>query len=304
MSRFPLDNIPISSLRIFCAVVDTQSYSLAASQMKISVSSTSKTVSALEKALGMALLLRTTRKVCITESGKQFYDHCMRILFEVDTASCNSLEGVKGHLRVSASPSISSEILGPTIETYHKANPSLTLDLFVTAAIPDMVKQRIDIALVLRKFPEVKMTNRLLSKMDRVLVASPGYIEELGSPETIEDLNNHRCLASLLNGEQEPWTFRIDDKQKIIRVNAVMAADNGNALRSASIKGMGIANLYTFHARKHLESGELIPILPDLPQEPVGLYAVLPHREIMRPPAIEFMEHLEKKMKIFSAVSN
>jgi len=293
-TRFPLDSIPISALRIFAAVVESQGFSAAARQMKISASMTSKAVAVLEKATGEALLLRTTRKVSVTEAGKRFYDHCITILDEVDSASKTTSEELKGRLRVSAPPSVSSEILGPGIKSFLETNPLLTLDLFVTSSMPDIIRNRIDVALVLREWPEVKMANRLVARLDRVLVASPEYVSKRGMPKSISDLQEHNCLASLLSGSQEPWILTEEKKKRTVRVNAVMSSDNGDTLRLACLNGLGIANLYAFHAKNHLESGELVRVMPDVSQDSVGLYAFLPHREMVRSPANAFIEHLEK----------
>jgi DNA-binding transcriptional LysR family regulator len=292
--RFPLDETSISSLRIFKAVVDADGYSAAARQMKLSVSSVSKTVSTLERAMGVALLFRTTRKVSVTEAGRAFYARCIAILEEVDAASFSDTDGMRGHLRVSAAPSVASEILGPGLRTFMDAHPHLKVDLFVTSALPDIVKDRVDVALVLREWPEVKMANRLVARLDRILCASPGYLAARGAPSDPLDLQQHVCLVSLIAGAPDPWVLSYAGGRKSVPIDAALSCDNGDMLRLACTEGIGVANLYAFHAIRHLQSGELVRVLPGCEQEPVGLYAVLPHREIVRSPATAFMDHLER----------
>ncbi|WP_188052299.1 LysR family transcriptional regulator [Aureimonas fodinaquatilis] len=291
--RFPLDETPLSALRIFRAVVDAEGYSAAARHMKVSVSSVSKTVSALERALGAALLFRTTRKVSVTEAGLRFYEHCLTILKEVDSVAVAQADGMRGHLRISAPPSVASELLGPGLRSFLAAHPHLKVDLFVTSALPDIVKDRIDVALVLRGWPEVKMANRLVARLSRVLCASPGYLEEKGAPATASDLLQHTCLVSLIGGKADPWVLGRGGRRTAVPIDPVLSCDNGDMLRSACVAGMGIANLYEFYARRDLVSGTLVRVLPQDQQDPVGLYAILPHREIVRSPASALLDHLE-----------
>lgn len=290
--RFPLDETSISALRIFKAVVDVEGYSAAARQMKLSVSSVSKTVSGLERAIGVALLFRTTRKVSVTEAGLRFYARCVSILEQIDGASFSG-DGMRGHLRVSAAPSVASEILGPGLRSFMEAHPNLKVDLFVASALPDIVKDRIDVALVLRGWPEVKMANRLVARLERVLCASPEYLSACGVPTNPLDLQRHACLMSLISGSPDQWVLSHLGVRRALPIDAALSCDNGDMLRLACLAGMGVANLYAFHAGHHLRSGELVAVLPEAEQEPVGLYAVLPHREIVRSPATAFMDHLE-----------
>lgn len=291
--RFPLDETPLSALRIFRAVVDAEGYSAAARHMKVSVSSVSKTVSSLERALGVALLFRTTRKVSVTEAGLRFYEHCVSILDEVDSVAFTQSDGLRGHLRVSAAPSVASELLGPGLRSFLEAHPRLRVDLFVTSALPDIVKDRIDVALVLRGWPEVKMANRLVARLERVLCASPDYLAEKGAPVEPADLMQHACIVSLIAGKADPWVLWRDGKRITVQIDPALSCDNGDILRAACLSGAGISNLYRFFARRDLQSGKLVHVLPDYQQEPVGLYAVLPHREIVRSPATALIDHLE-----------
>lgn len=295
-SRFPLDDTSISALRVFRAVVDAEGYSAAARQMKVSVSSVSKAVSGLERAVGVALLFRTTRKVAVTQAGRALYARCASILDEVDAASYSLSEGTRGHLRISAAPSVASVILGPGLREFMDARQDLRVDLFVTSALPDIVRDRIDVALVLRGWPEVKMANRLVARLDRALYASPDYLARRGVPSDPSDMGGHACLVSLISGSPDPWVVTHAGRRVQIPVDPALSCDNGDTLRLACLEGMGIANLYCFHANEHLRSGRLVRVLPEAVQEPVGLYAVLPHREIVSSPATAFMDHLERSI--------
>lgn len=289
-SRFPLDHISLSTIRIFVAVVEAQGFTAAARQSKVSVSSVSKAIASLERAVGTALLFRTTRSVSVTEVGRRFYTRCMGVLAELDDAASTAGRGLMGHLRVSAPPSVTSEILAKAITRFIAAHPGLSVDMFVTSSLPDIVRDRIDVAFVLREWPEVKMAYRDVARLDRVLCASPHYLRRNGRPEMINDLYSHACLSSIISGMPEPWTFLTPEGKTVVQVNATFSSDNGDIIRQACIDGVGIANLYAFHAAKSLARGDLVQILGHVEQEKVKLYAMLPHRDLVRSQASAFID--------------
>lgn len=292
--NFPLDNISLKSLRIYVAVVDTASFSETARQFRVSVSVISKQISLLEEGMGAALLLRTTRTVTTTEAGKEFYKQCLSILRLVNQATASQ---AAGHIRISVAPSISSAILNPHMGRFFADNPDITIDFFVTSALPDIIKERIDVSIVLREWPGVKLNHRKLGTMERVLCASPSYIAAYGLPSSKEDLQKQRCLLSLLTGEVDPWIVVEDGKKRALPVRAVMSSDNGDTIRQACIHGAGISNLYRFHAQKDIDAGHLVEILPHLSIEPVGLYALMPHRDIVNSATLSFLDFFEHTLQ-------
>lgn len=287
---FPLDDVPLRSLRIFIAVADAENFSAVSRQMRISVSNVSKQIGLLEEAVGVPLVYRTTRKVSVTEAGRQFYDRCVSILATIDEAT--SSKGI-GHIRISAPPSVTSAILSPRVSDFLSDHTDVTVDFFVASALPDIVRHRIDAAIVLREWPGIKAAHKMLGKMKRILCASPEYLVRHGKPAQIEDLSDHRCVMSLLAGDPEPWTFRKNGRRKTAPVTPIMASDNGDCIRQACLSGVGIANLYEFHARDDLIAGNLVEVLPDSGLEEVGLYVIMPHKGWVNSPTAAFIEFLE-----------
>lgn len=288
--QFPLDNMPLKSLRVFIAAVDSGSFSETARQLRISVSSVSKQIGFLEENLGFALLYRTTRTVSVTKAGRDFYNQCLSIIDLVNKATATR---DAGHIRIAVPPSIMSALLTSNINIFLSKYPEVTVDFFVTSSLPDIIKQRIDIAFVLREWPGVKMSNKKIRMMERVLCASPDYLAEHGVPSHYKELRNHPCLMSLLAGEPEQWATLSDGKKRFLPVKPVLSSDNGDMIRQVCITGGGIANLYRFHAQPNLDDGTLVQILPDIEIEQVGLYAIMPHRAMVNPAADAFLEFFE-----------
>ncbi|WP_370656173.1 LysR family transcriptional regulator [Paracoccus wurundjeri] len=296
---FPLDEASIRSLRVFVAVTDTENFSEVARQMRISVSSVSKQIAALEEALGTALLYRTTRRVTVTEEGKRFQERCIAILNEIDTAVATGTgdrHKITGHIRISAPPSVTSAILSPQVSGFMRRYPEITLDFFVTSALPDIVRHRIDAAIVLREWPGVKMASRKLGSMNRVLCASPAYLAEHGTPLRLAELSQHNCIQSLLSGDPEPWIAITKGKRRNIAVGTVLCSDNGDFIRQACISGVGIANLYEFHAKADLEAGRLVRLMPEKDLEKVGLYAIFPHKDLVSGGTLAFLDFMQMRL--------
>lgn len=295
-SNYPLDDIPLKTLRIYVAVVDSESFSEASRQLRISVSSVSKQIAMLEEGMGVPLLLRTTRSVTVTEAGREFYRRCLLILDTMDKATTAK---VSGHVRISAPPSVSSAILNPNVAQFLTSQPDVTVDFFVTSAVPDVVRHRIDAAIVLREWPGVKLNHRKLGVMRRTLCASPKYLAAYGIPTKEADLARHKCLMSLLTGEPEPWTATTNGRKRQLPVKATMSSDNGDLIREACVSGAGIANLYEFHARERLRSGSLVGVLPDVEIEPVGLYAIMPHKDMVNQATLSFLDFFQAVIKTY-----
>src|SRR5690606_15911516 len=160
-----------------------------APQSRASISAISKQISFLAEGMGAARLLRTHRTVIATEFGKECYTQCLSILRIVNQATASQ---AARPIRSSVARSGCSAILNPHLCRFFAENPDITIDFFVTSALPDIIKERIDVSIVLREWPGVKMNHRKMGTMGRVLCASPEYIETYGLPKTEDDLQNHR----------------------------------------------------------------------------------------------------------------
>ena len=202
-----LNEASVLSLRSFVAVVETQSFSSAARQLRLAPSSITKHIQLLERGLNLALFHRTTRRISVTEAGERFYDHCLTILTQVDSAAALMVEerALVGHLRVTAPPSFALTVLGPNIHAFLREHPGITVDMMVTSATPNLIRDRIDVAIMLHEQPKSKLSHVLLAVSPREICASPGYLARYGTPTMPEDLDGHQCLSSRFSGVAESW---------------------------------------------------------------------------------------------------
>jgi DNA-binding transcriptional LysR family regulator len=288
-----LNDASILSLRCFVAIVETQSFSSAARQLRLAASSVTKHIQLLERALDVALFYRTTRRISVTDAGERFYEQCVAILAQIDSATAvvAAEKALTGHLRVTAPPSFAATALGPGIHEFLQQHPGISVDVIVTSATPDLIRDRVDVAIALQEHPESKLAHFLLAASPRAVCASPAYIARRGMPETLEDLARHDCVCGRFSDVAETWQMRKDGASwQGVQVASSLLSDSGELLRQACLRGAGIGNFYYFHVRRDLADGRLVRVLPEYESKPKNIYAVLPHRQIVRPQTKAFIE--------------
>jgi len=295
-----LNQASVLSLRCFVALVDAHSFSVAARQLRMAPSSVTKHVQLLERATGAALVHRTTRRVSVTEAGEAFYARCVDILEQLEgaVAGIAGEQAAGGHLRVTAPPSFASTVVAPSMERFLARHPSATVDLHVTSAVPDLVRERIDVAVFIGDEPQTKQARMVLAESPQVLCASPAYLKTHGLPQSPGDLERQRCLCPRFSEVAETWYLRQRNAWKAVRPNAVLLSDNGEVLRRACLAGTGIGNFYRFHVGEDLARGALVEVLPQHPLRPKTIYAILPHRHMVRPLVRAFTAFLGEEVQI------
>ena len=294
-----LNNASVLSLRCFAAVVETQSFSSAARQLRLAPSSVTKHIQTLENAVNVALVHRTTRRISVTEAGERFYENCLAILAQVESAAAIMVEerALSGHMRVTAPPAFAVTVLGPNLPMFLDEHPGLTVDLIVTSAAPDLIRDRIDVAIMLHSAPESKLTHFFLSGCPREICASPAYLERHGMPQVPNDLDRHQCVSARFSDLVEPWVLSAGGESWVVNVKSRLLSDNGDMLRHACIAGAGIGNFYRFHVQRDLKEGRLIRVLPDYVSKPKDIYAVVPHRHLVRPQTKAFIEFAQRAIR-------
>ncbi len=279
------------SLRCFAAVVETRNFSAAARQLQVAPSSVTKHIQLLEAVLGVALFHRTTRRIAVTEAGERFYEQCLTILAQIDsaTAAMAAEQDLAGHLRVTAPPSFAAAVLGPHIHEFLRSHPGISVDIIVTSDTPDLIGDRIDVAIAVQDGPETKLPHRLLAACPRVLCASPDYVARHGMPREPDALDGHHCISGRFSDLAETWHLERDGSSTGIRVASALLSDSGELLRQACVNGAGIGNFYYFHVREDLEAGRLVRVLPAYEPRARNVYAITPHRQILRPQTRAFV---------------
>jgi DNA-binding transcriptional LysR family regulator len=264
-------------MRVFTAVVDNNSFSRAAEQLRLSATAASRHVADLEKHLGAQLLQRSTRRINLTEIGTNYYDRCRAILADVEEAEAQAAtsEGQpRGMLRLSLPTTFGMQYIAPAIPEFCKRYPELQLELNFSDRIVDLVEDGIDMAVRVTTEPKTSLVARKLAEDRLVCCASPAYLAQYGTPHEPEDLRDHTCLAYSYASHVNIWKFYRDDHEYAVPVKGRIITNSSDMSRIAVGNGLGIDLLPSFLVSEELRSGKLIPILQDYATPPIGVYAV------------------------------
>ncbi len=277
----------LAALRAFVAVAEAQSFSNAARALRIAKSAVSRQVSDLEADLGARLLHRTTRSLSLTEAGRAYFERATRILADLDDANMavGELQAApRGRLRISAPMSFGFLHLMPALSDFMARYPEVVVDLAMNDRFVDLVNEGFDVAIRIGTLPDSSLIARQLAPARRVICASPAYLSAHGAPRAPNDLTAHVCLFNSNLRSAREWRFVSPDGAPLpVTVNGPLSVDNGDALRVAALRGLGLANLPTFIVGADLQSGALATVLDSFVAQDLSINAVYPHSRHLSP---------------------
>lgn len=257
----------LRSVKVFTNVVEHGSLSAAGRKLGLSPASISRHVNDLETSLGIRLLNRTSRRLSLTEAGRIYFDQVENILTQIDDAerSVVQLHSVpRGTLRVHSRMVFGQQYIVPSLKRFFELYPEIKIDLQMSNFPVDIVAQGIDVDIRMGKMADSSLVARKLASSDRILVATPEYLAANPEIDKPSGLVDHSCLTYRLNMGMPVWRFRKEgEADQEIQVQGCFQSDNGQAILSAVLDGLGIAMMNEWSVRKYLTSGELVQIFDD-----------------------------------------
>ncbi|PIW62711.1 LysR family transcriptional regulator [Shewanella sp. CG12_big_fil_rev_8_21_14_0_65_47_15] len=246
-------------LQILLTVVDTGGFSAAAETLDIQVARVSRAVTRLESQLQVTLLNRTTRRVELTNEGRQFVDTVrigLQTLQQAEEDLIARGERPKGRLRVdAASPFVLHQIV-PLVQEFKLAYPDIELELTSNEGFVDLIEKRTDVAIRIGKLTDSTLHARPLGKSKLYIVASSAYLAQRGLPKNISDLPHH-CLIGFTGSKVlNQWPLKGVDQ-----ITPNVRASNGETVRQLTLSGNGIACLSGFMVKDDIAAGRLVPLL-------------------------------------------
>lgn len=294
----------LALLQAFGETARRLSFVKAAAALGITPSLISRRVRKLEDQLGVQLLVRTTRRVALSEAGEVYLGYADRILADLQEAdaAANSLgERPAGLLTVSLPWIFGRLQVAPAIPDFLCQNPAIRIDLRFTDHYVDLVDQRIDVAIRIGELKDSSLRARRISENHRRLVAAPRYLDRYGRPAAPEDLMAHKCLhfSNLASGDR--WLLEREGVTRLTPINPWMRANDAVALRDAARAGAGIAVLSDFLTAEALRSGALETVLPEWSVPANRVYAVYPAASYVPAKTRAFVAFLADRLSRTSA---
>ncbi|WP_233854791.1 LysR family transcriptional regulator [Paraburkholderia sp. HD33-4] len=273
-------SVNLNRLAIFVAVIDAGSLSAAATRLGLAKTMVSTHMQRLEAEVGASLLVRTTRRLGVTEAGRTFYEASVKILRATEDA-LNALGGetspVRGTLRVSAPNDYGTLVVAPALVELRRTHPQLDIELLSSDRYVDLIADGIDVAIRLGRLADSNYRAVKLGSFVKWLVASPAFLRTWGAPGTPVALEAlPYCALSVL---PHPLTLDLrhaDGKTASVRCAAALRVNTADACRAATLAGGGFGLLTDFSIADDVAAGRLIRLLPDWATAPASIQAVFP----------------------------
>lgn len=290
----------LGAMRVFLRVIQTGSFSAAAREKNTSQATISKKISALEDKLGVKLITRTSRELSLTQTGQQYYEHCVNILQEIDEVEASvrsQVSSPKGTLRIAAPAPLSRILLAPLIAEFLYEYPEIEIDMVIDERHIDLVAEGIDIAIRAKKLEDSSLIARPLFSNPLLLVASPSYLEKHGIPTQHNELKYHKCIVYTFKHSLNNWHFIDKGHQISIPVRGIFRSNSGETNLEMALAGVGITQLPIWMTDRYLESGDLVQVLGSYPSDTVPINAIYPHSRHIPLKVRCFVDFIQEKLR-------
>jgi DNA-binding transcriptional LysR family regulator len=284
-----------ASIATSVRVAESGGFTTAARRLDLSTTTVSDQVQALENALGVRLLNRTTRQVILTEIGREYYERCAQILHELEEA--NEAAGAlqvtpRGQLRVYCQKGV-GPFIAPVVTGFLSQYPEVSVDLRDGDAMIDLVQERFDLAIMPVSPPDSTLVRRTLAKWHPLLCCAPAYLEKHPEPRSPADLVGHNCLLYAYTPFRDRWPF-LDTRGNTLmaRVPATLVTTSITVLRAVAVAGLGLWLSAPFIVSDLLASKELVPLVRDYRLPEMEIVALYPHRRHLTAKVRAFLDML------------
>jgi DNA-binding transcriptional LysR family regulator len=284
-----------ASIAASVRVAESGGFTTAARRLDLSTTTVSDQVQALENALGVRLLNRTTRQVILTEIGREYYERCAQILHELEEA--NEAAGAlqvtpRGQLRVYCQKGV-GPFIAPVVTGFLSQYPEVSVDLRDGDAMIDLVQERFDLAIMPVSPPDSTLVRRTLAKWHPLLCCAPAYLEKHPEPRSPADLVGHNCLLYAYTPFRDRWPF-LDTRGNTLmaRVPATVVTTSITVLRAVAVAGLGLWLSAPFIVSDLLASKELVPLVRDYRLPEMEIVALYPHRRHLTAKVRAFLDML------------
>ena len=257
----------LADVEVFLIVAEKLSISAAAIYLSTTPSVISRTITRLEKRLGIQFFRRTTRHLSLTEAGQLYYEkmqHAFQLINHAERVIQGEQLQISGKIKLSVPTTYGHYRLPPLLEKFLSQYPDIQIEMGISNRNVDLVAEGFDLAIRQGHLPNSSLVARPLELAPLQLVASPNYLKRVGIPKTLEELNHHQCIAFELpsNGKVTPWFFKDGDHEiQWTPTNRILVKEDILGVVSLAESGLGICQSYNFIVNEKIRQGTLQPLL-------------------------------------------
>lgn len=285
---------------IFACVVEHKSFTGAAQALGLSKATISKAVTRLERQVGAPLFHRTSRRLALTESGATLAEHAKVILSQgqaAEEAARDEASEPVGLVRLAVPMSFGLKHVGPLIADFLCANRGISIDMHLSDAKVDLIGEGFDVGLRIAALPDSSLRARKLRDVQTYIVASPAYLERMGTPQHPCELTEHECLLYALLTAPELWRFTtVAGEEVAVRPGGRLRANNSDVMLHSLRSGLGIAVVPDFIVEEDLANQTIVPILTDWQPRAVALHLVTPPGTIRPHRVTALIDYLDAQL--------
>ena len=272
------------AMKGFVRIVEKGSLTAAAADLGTSLPSVVRALAGLERDLGVTLLNRTTRRIHLTDEGRQYLEHCRSILGQVrdaEAALTSRRARPQGRLVVTASVMFGRRHVAPIVNELVGAYPEVTAELLFVDRMVSLVEEGVDAAVRIGHLSDSSLVAIPVGEVRRVVCASTAYLRRHGTPRRPADIREHRCIRFTGVAPRSEWPFRVDGRATAAPIASVLTCNQVDAAVDACTEGLGLASFLSYMVAPLRRAGKLKYVLEEFEIDPLPVHVVYPHSRLL-----------------------
>ncbi len=287
-------------MQTFVRIVEQGSLTAAARTLEVSQPSVVRLLAALEAELGVRLINRTTRRMALTDEGREYYERCRGILGAVEEAEArlrSRRAQPRGRLRLTAPVLFGRQHLAPVVNEFLARHTAMQVELLLLDRVVDLLEEGVDAALRIARLQDSTLVAVPLGQVRRVFVGSPALLKRLGRPQRPEDLKDAPCVSFTGMGPADEWTFERSGRALRVKVASVLVSNQVDAALAACEAGLGWGRFLSYQVEDALRAGRLKAVLPDESAGTIPMQIVYPHARLLSANLRAFLDFAAPRLR-------
>jgi DNA-binding transcriptional LysR family regulator len=290
----------LEAMSVFAAVAEAQGFSAASRRLGMPLATVSRKVSELEQSLGVQLLARSTRRVSLTDTGRQYFEACRRILDDVseaERAAVGEYRAPRGEL-ILTTPIVFGRLhIVPVVTEFLDAYREVHVRMMLVDRVVDLIDEHIDLALRIGELPDSSLIAVRLGTIGRVVCASPAYLAAHGVPAHPEELAGHDAVTFAGLSSPKEWSFRVGGATQRFPVRSRLTVNTAEAALDAVMAGAGLTRVMSYQAAAAVRDGRVVMVLRDYAPEPNPISLVYPSGRLVPLKLRAFLDFAVPRLK-------
>ena len=269
----------LRAMAAFVRIVEKGSLTAAAASLGASLPAMVRTLAALERGLGTTLLNRTTRRLHLTDEGRQYLEQCRAILGQVQEAEAmlqSRYAAPRGRFVLTASVGFGRRHVAPVVSEFVQRHPGVTAELLFVDRVVNLVEEGVDAAVRIGHLGDSSLVAIPLGKVRRVVCASPGYLRKHGTPRRPEELRANPCIRFTGLASRGEWPFREGPRRLSVAIDPIVTCNDADAAIDACAAGLGVGAFLSYMVAPLRRAGKLAYLLEDFEIEPLPVHFLYP----------------------------